>query len=124
MNEIIREVLQQNVDVLFAYLFGSMAQGQDGPRSDIDIALYFAEDVSDHFERGLTIHGELCRKLKTDRVDVILLNKAHNLMLIDEIIRQGTVILDRNKKAREDFEISHLHRAMDFKQQRLSIIGV
>jgi uncharacterized protein len=54
---------------------------------------------------------------------VVILNHTHNLMLLDEIIRRGVVLLDQDRQVREDFELKALHRAIDFKTQRAAIVG-
>jgi predicted nucleotidyltransferase len=40
------EYLRADKDILFAYLFGSLARKKAGPLSDVDIAVYLAEKVS------------------------------------------------------------------------------
>jgi hypothetical protein len=112
-------------NVLFAYLFGSVAKGESSPLSDIDIAVYLRGVEPDaFFESKLALHGELCRALKRNDVDLLVLNEGNNLMLIEEIIRNGAVIYDRDMNARTDFEVMALHRAMDFKAHRHAVMGV
>ncbi|MCX9014360.1 MAG: nucleotidyltransferase domain-containing protein [Candidatus Methanoperedens sp.] len=46
--EEIKKVLENEADVLFAYLFGSYARGTQGKTSDIDIAIYLRDvDILD-----------------------------------------------------------------------------
>jgi uncharacterized protein len=49
------ESLRSDEDVVFAYLFGSLAKGKAGPLSDVDIAVYCREDVS-LAEKKLDLH--------------------------------------------------------------------
>jgi len=86
--------------VLFAYLFGSAAQGGQGALSDVDIALYIKVGTMDAFEAKLSLHADLCRLLKRNDVDVVVLNSASNLMLLDEIVRTGVVLFDGDPDAR------------------------
>ena len=111
--------------VLFAYLFGSVAKGDVSFLSDIDIAIYLSEvDPGAFFDIKLSLHADLCRALKRNDVDLVILNTAANNMLIEDIIRYGVVIYDCDTDAREGYEVMALHRAIDFKTQRLAVMGV
>ena len=118
-------VFQRHKNVLFSYLFGSMAKGEVSPLSDIDIAVYLDNiDPNAIFDMKLSLHADICRALKMNNVDMVILNTLNNDMLIDDIIRYGIVIYDRNTALREYFEIMAIHRAIDFKTQRLAVMGV
>ncbi len=53
-------------DVLFAYLFGSLARGNFSAMSDVDIAVYLKKrNIS---EKRLQIIGDLADILKTDEI--------------------------------------------------------
>ncbi|MBI4654799.1 MAG: nucleotidyltransferase domain-containing protein [Nitrospirae bacterium] len=111
--------------VVFAYLFGSAALKETTPLSDIDIAVYFG-DVKERalFDLKFSFQADVCRALKRSDVDVLVLNTARNIVVLDEIIRKGILLFDEDKGLREDFELTVLHRTIDFKTQRLAIIGV
>ena len=118
-------VFQRHKNVLFSYLFGSMAKDEVSPLSDIDIAVYLDNiDPNAIFDMKLSLHADICRALKMNNVDMVILNTLNNDMLIDDIIRHGIVIYDRNTALREYFEIMAIHRAIDFKTQRLAVMGV
>lgn len=125
VTEVLREILNRHRDtVLFAYLFGSLAEGRGGPLSDVDVAVFLTRQAaSDPWEAGLALQADFCRALRRNDVDVLVLNRARNLMLLDEIIRRGLVLLDQDREAREEFELKVLHLAMDFKAQRAAIMG-
>lgn len=102
-----------------------MAKGEVSPLSDIDIAVYLDNiDPNAIFDMKLSLHADICRALKMNNVDMVILNTLNNDMLIDDIIRHGIVIYDRNTALREYFEIMAIHRAIDFKTQRLAVMGV
>jgi len=61
-------------DVIFAYLFGSMALGTFKPLSDIDIAVYLKKRKLS--EKRLEIIGDLADIFKTDEIDLVVLNTA------------------------------------------------
>ncbi|MFZ6016093.1 MAG: type VII toxin-antitoxin system MntA family adenylyltransferase antitoxin [Nitrospirota bacterium] len=128
MDIIIKDILEPIFDkhrVLFAYLFGSTSQDNVQPSSDIDIAVFLpAGTGQSYFDIKLSLYADFCRALKRNDIDVIVLNTATNLMLLDDITRHGIIIYERDTDLREDFELKVLHQALDFKKQRLVVMGV
>lgn len=111
--------------VVFSYLFGSAAREEPSPLSDIDIAVYLSKNNSrDFFDLKLSLHADICRALGRNDVDIVVLNTAENLMLLDSIIRNGIVLYDGGMGVREDYEVRVLHQTIDFKTQRFAIMGV
>lgn len=55
---------------------------------------------------------------------MVVLNTTKNIVLLDEIIRGGIVLVDRDIELREAYEQRILHQAMDFKEQRIVFLGV
>lgn len=111
--------------VIFVYLFGSASQDTMQPLSDIDIAVFLSEDIrKSYFDTKLILYADFCRVLKRNDIDIVVLNTSTNIMLLDEVIRHGLVLYDRNSDLREDFEVKVLHQAIDFKEQRLAILGI
>nr|MCH9741434.1 nucleotidyltransferase domain-containing protein [Campylobacterota bacterium] len=106
-------LLQQkliNMDsILFGYLFGSYAKGLQTNQSDVDIALYLHDTT---LETLLQINYELSKLLKKD-VDILVLNRARNLYLLDEVLHSGIVIKDSEQ--RFDFELTKQHNILDYK---------
>lgn len=110
--------------LVFAYLFGSHAQNNLFPLSDIDIAVFLNMRKNEsYFDMKCSLYAEFCRVLKRNDVDVVMLNTATNIVLLDKIIREGIVLVDRNPSLRVEFELKILHQAIDFKDQRIAIIG-
>ncbi len=111
--------------VVFAYLFGSVAMGEASPLSDVDIAVYLAEENREFFfDLKLTLHADISRALKRNDVDLVVLNTIRNEMLTADVIRNGVVMFDRDTEAREDYEIKRLHESIDFKMQRFAVMGI
>ena len=71
----LKEKLKEEKGILFAYIIGSYATGKNNPMSDFDIALYL-EDDKDIFERKLYFNSLITDILKTDEVDIIILNNS------------------------------------------------
>jgi predicted nucleotidyltransferase len=97
--------LATQTDVIAAYLFGSLAGERATPRSDVDIAILFA-DASDPLavgDRQLQLMGEL--EQFTDReVDVVILNTAPSI-LQHQVLRHGRLLCERDRQARVEFEV-------------------
>ena len=125
ITEKIRPVIEKYKDhILFAYLFGSAARNEQRPLSDIDIAVFLRKGEKGlYFDLKLAIHADICRVLKRNDIDVVVLNITTNLMILDEIVRYGIVLFEGDKNLREEFEHKILHRAIDFKEQRKAVVG-
>lgn len=112
-------------DIVFAYLFGSAARGEITLLSDIDIAVYFSSrSKGSYSDMKLTFYGDLCRTLKRNDIDLIILNSLRNIILLDEITKTGVLLFDRDPDLRQEFECKILHQAIEFKIQRLAIMGI
>lgn len=123
-SEILHKVFGKYEQIAFAYLFGSVSTGENTALSDIDIAIYLRGNVHFSFNDTLQFHGDCCRVLKRNDVDVLVLNKVRNLILLEDIIRNGHSIYNTDPLLLDDFELNTLHIAEDFKWQRLRETGV
>lgn len=120
----IKQILSTHGDrISFAYLFGSLARAEATAASDLDIAIYCRNgDPEQCFTTKLDLQADLCRALGRNDIDILVLNTAP-IMLLDEVVRQGILLHEQEPAAREKFELNTLHQAIDFKSQRLAIIG-
>ena len=111
--------------IIFVYLFGSVAREDVAPLSDVDVAVYLSDNLMDmFFDIKLSLYADICRALRRNDVDLIVLNTTQNLMLVEEIIRNSVVLFDANPDIREEYEVKLLHRAIDFRTHRLAVMGV
>ena len=110
------EAVASERDVVAAYLFGSVAAGDAGPLSDVDIGVLLAEGVDEDEVCGRLMDG-LCRRLHTDRIDVVSLGRSP-LPLRYRILRDGTLVLCRDAAAREAFTVATVMDYLDFKPVR------
>jgi len=115
----VRTYLGQRDDIAFAYLFGSMAGGISSPLSDVDIAVYLREGPFS--EKRLTILGDLIDILRTDNVDLILLNTAPG-GLKARIVRNRVILADNLPFSRHLFESRTLRAYMDFSKMENRIL--
>ena len=125
ITEKLRSVIEKYKNhIIFAYLFGSAAKNDLRPLSDIDIAVFFHKgEKESYFDLKLAIHADICRVLKRNDIDVVILNSTTNLMILDEIVRYGILLFEGDKNLREEFEHKILHLAIDFKEQRKAVVG-
>jgi len=99
--------------VTVAYLFGSTARGEASGLSDIDIALLFDEAVAkkEAFDLQSELIGELGALLKTNNVDLMVLNSSP-LLLTYNVIRYG-IVLKSDERVRIKFETKIMSRYLD-----------
>jgi len=116
---VVKKYFGQRQDAAFAYLFGSNARGTAGPLSDIDIAVYLTEGPFP--EKRLEILGDLIDILRTDRVDLVLLNMASE-GLKARIIREKAILADNLPFVRHRFESETMRRYMDFSKMEQRIL--
>lgn len=104
----------KNQPVEFAYLFGSFAKGRTTSLSDIDIAVFLDEKLSENerFELRLKLISQMIAALRTDRVDLIVLNDSP-LLLAFNTIRDGVVIYSKDEHKRIKFETKIMSRYFD-----------
>ena len=111
--EQIRETLAAlGEDLVCAYLFGSTARGTDRSNSDLDLAVLLAEDPPPTLE-GLHIQlADALTEATGRRVDLVVLNRAP-VDLIHRVLRDGLLLLDRNRSARIRFEVKARNEYFD-----------
>ena len=86
------------------YLFGSVARGDSGPGSDVDVAILFEEDPPRTLE-GLHLDlGDALQAALGRPVDLVVLNRA-TPDLVHRVLRDGILVCERNRSARIRFEV-------------------
>ncbi|HEY3569357.1 MAG TPA: nucleotidyltransferase domain-containing protein [Thermoanaerobaculia bacterium] len=103
----LREFLSRNAEregITAAYLFGSVARGTAGPRSDVDVGVLYEEDPPLTLEGlGLRLEGDL-ESLLEKPVQLVVLNHAPVDLAI-RVLRDGKLLVDRDRSKRIDFEV-------------------
>jgi len=113
---IISESLANEPTVLFAYLFGSQANGTAGVRSDWDVAVYIPEhllEINPVWQK-FRLEDALAQALGTDAVEVVILNRIDDAVLAFEIINSGIMVVEKDRKERMAFEGRALGRYQDW----------
>jgi predicted nucleotidyltransferase len=108
------DFLSKQEHVKLAYLFGSVAEGKKGKLSDVDLAVFLDESLSkpDRFNLQLKLIYELTGIMKTDKVDLVIMNDAP-LSLNYEIIKANHPLLVEDEGKKIDFEHRILSRYLD-----------
>lgn len=115
--ENIAKVLENEPEILFAYIFGSYAKGVQNEKSDIDIAVYLKDEnileKNPLFPSRLAIKVE---KILAEKkiVDVRVLNGS-TLRFKNQVLRYGKLLFSKDEKKRIEFETLSLDHYYDFK---------
>lgn len=126
---IVTETLKQDVkqalepyQVQFAYVFGSAVTGHMHDESDIDIAVFFSDNIPprQRFKEHLSLHGVLAAAFKVpeESLDISILNTA-NILLKFVAISEGVVIYEKDHAKRVDFEMAVIRQRDDEQAYRL-----
>ena len=92
----LKNLFQSYPQIKLVYLFGSQACETSGPLSDYDFAFYIDEkDKKKLFDLKLNLISKLSQLLKSDKIDVVILNMAESPELKYNIIKEGKLIFER-----------------------------
>lgn len=94
------------------YLFGSVARGVAGPRSDLDVAVLFDDDPPRTLEGLQTELGERLQEAIGRPVDLVVLNHAP-ADLIHRVLRDSVLINEENPTLRVAFEVRSRNEYFD-----------
>ncbi|MDI6603153.1 MAG: nucleotidyltransferase domain-containing protein [Patescibacteria group bacterium] len=112
--KILKNFFGKKKEVLFCYLFGSLAYQNFTKKSDVDLAVYLDEKkCKDFFEKRLELISQISPLLKKE-ADIVVLNTAP-LFLKYVILQEGKLIFERDKGKRIDFELKIVNEYFDFK---------
>lgn len=104
-------------EVLAVYLYGSRARGDASPRSDVDLGVLLRESSPGILGGvGPDLEGEIERAVALP-VEVVVMNTAPS-DLIHRILRDGILLLDRDRGARVRFEVQSRNEYFDLEPIR------
>jgi predicted nucleotidyltransferase len=112
----LEEFFKSREYVELAYLFGSTAEDNRGPLSDIDIGVYLSSKLTkgERIDKRLELTAELASFLKTDSIDLVIINDASPVINF-EIIKPNSPIFIRNEDFRLEVEQKVMSRYLDRK---------
>ena len=114
------QYLEDNPKTIFAYLFGSLAKGTPSPLSDVDFAVYLADNLYSKDDK-LNILGNLMNILQTDEIDLVILNTA-GLPLVINVLKNKRIIVDKDPFARHIFESLSFRKYFDFSVKEAELL--
>lgn len=109
----LRAVLAEDLRVDCAWLFGSVARGDAGPLSDVDVAVLLDPAITpqDRVAVAAALVEELERRC--GQVDLVLLEEASPL-LRHRVFLHGFLLLERDARRRVAFEARAIQEYLDF----------
>ncbi len=121
INEV-EKVLNKHIDKLICdygikliYIFGSYAKGENIAGSDLDIAIYFDNDV-DGFVK-LDILDELVGIFNREDIDLVILNNVDEVLKF-QVIKYGKVVYMEDLVTKVTFESRVMSEYMDMEYFR------
>ncbi|MCL7413191.1 MAG: nucleotidyltransferase domain-containing protein [ANME-2 cluster archaeon] len=114
--QILEEFFKHLEYVGLAYLFGSTARANDGKLSDIDIAVYLNNGLSkqEQNQKRLELISGLSTLLKSDRIDLVIMNHAPPVLNF-EVIKVNMPVYVRDRDVKLDVEQKIMSRYLDRK---------
>lgn len=92
----LQHIFHKYPDIKLVYLFGSRTSGKQGPLSDFDFALFIdSRDIKAMYDLKFRLMDEISLLLKTDKVDITILNLTESPELKYFIITSGTLLIER-----------------------------
>lgn len=98
-------------------LFGSRAGGRARANSDLDVAILPASEVDDRLRLQVRVAGELAHLAPEERVDVVLLDEASEL-LRHQVLSDGEVLICRDEKAWKQLRVRTMREHGDREHYR------
>ncbi|MPM85197.1 hypothetical protein SDC9_132275 [bioreactor metagenome] len=97
------------------YIFGSYAKGENREDSDLDIAMYFHNEI-DGF-RKLDILDKLVEIFDREDIDLVILNNADEVLKF-QVIKYGNLMYMENLATKVIFEARVMSEYMDMEHFR------
>lgn len=111
--ELLKQVLLDDENLLFAYLFGGLAVKAPKPLSDVDIAVYL-RSPDDVAEYKLLLFDKISAVLGTSEIDLVILNTAP-VSIAGRVLQNKRLLVDREPFRRHAYESVILREFFDFK---------
>jgi predicted nucleotidyltransferase len=90
----LRQALRTERNVRLAVVYGSVARGEDTPKSDVDVLVSLAEDRPDAAVKlAVRLEGALGRGVDVARLERVWVTAP---LLLLQVMEEGRVVLDRD----------------------------
>ena len=110
----IANVLADHSEIVLAYLFGSIARGEAGKHSDVDIGILLAYNFRPDRFYEVKLAEEIEEKTGIKNVEVTILNDK-KLSFLNQVLRYGKILFSRDEMARIKFETTITKKYIDLK---------
>jgi predicted nucleotidyltransferase len=117
INEIlqrVKKVIKKHGEITFAYLYGSLAKGEERRSSDVDVGVFLERNFKRKVFYEAQLALEIEKEAKLRNVEVVVLN-GKSLRFLNQVLRYGKLIISRNEKERIKFETFVTKSYIDFK---------
>ena len=110
------EQIEKDTDIVALYAFGSLATGDLKPLSDIDFGILVSGKLDQQklFDKHLELIGKFNEVLKTDEVDLVMMNDAP-MRFSHNIIKSGKLLYCTSKIELVDFIEKTIKLYLDFR---------
>jgi hypothetical protein len=109
---LLKSALEKEEELIFGYIFGSYGRGHPSLLSDVDIAVYMDERVEDRFDKRLDLIEVINSILKTNEVDLVVLNEAP-LRIAFQVLKTKRLLFSKNDAKRIEFEVRTIKIYLD-----------
>jgi len=111
------ELRRAPAGVVCAYLFGSVARGAAHTQSDVDLAVLFESPPAPRLDAGPLDFERALERALGRPVQLVVLNRAP-ADLVHRVLRDGRVVLDRDRAERIRFEVAKRNEYFDLEPIR------
>jgi len=93
----LRQLFSNYPEIKLVYFFGSKAKNKASPLSDYDLAVHFDKktNITRIKEIVLNLIAEMSSILKTDKIDLVVLNQPLSPILKFNIVKDGKLIYEK-----------------------------
>lgn len=110
----VRSCMAGRPEILFGYIFGSVARAEARPDSDVDVAVFLDQETTgvETSTFRSSFLAELLKCLSRNDVDLVILNQAP-VVLRHRVLRDGNLVISRDETRRVAFAVDTLRRYVD-----------
>ena len=104
-------------EVLAVYLYGSQARGTASPESDVDLGVLLRSTPEPSLHSVARVIEDAVERAAKLPTEVVVLNTAP-ADLVHRVLRDGVILLDRDRAARLRFEVQSRNEYFDLEPIR------
>lgn len=116
--DLLTDLLTEDSNTIFAYLFGSLVKNKKKPLSDVDLGVYVKYIKKVDY---LSFYEKISNILRTDEIDLFVLNTAP-ISLTGRILQKRKILIDKNPFLRHRYESRILREFFDFSIKEREIL--